>query len=402
MAKRLLVLLLMGLGACDGARATGGRAGPPTTQSSPPYPVWSLDATPVARIGAVDGPPELQFSQVAYAARLSDGRLVVMDGGSDELRWFGPDGHFESRAGGRGQGPGELLWVVGATVTPGDSVVLYDARNQRLAWFGPEGSLSHMLRMSLLGAVTLVPFQGSRLVIAEERPTYNMGSAEYNATRDSVLILVTGSATERIDTIMRLPGRQAATWVGRTNGQPTAHRQMAMPFGHTTLVGAVADRIVTVADSRKDLTFRDEDGEVVRLARRTDVTPPLVSDALRRRYVTYAGQKARTQGRPEGPAEAGAEQRLDLIPEGQRVPPFDRMLTDPLSGRIWVRDYLLPWDADRARSWTVYDSVGRVLARVTTPPGLDVMQVGPRHVVGVERDEMGVEYVVSYVLETRD
>ena len=395
-AKRLLVSVLLGASACGGERATGGMAGPPIAEASPPYTEWTLDSRPGVRIGAVDGPAEYQWSRVAYAARLEDGRFVVVDGGSDELRWFSPDGHFEARAGGRGQGPGELSWVVDATLTPQDTVVLYDGRNQRLTWFGPEGSLSHTIPIGLLGAVTLVPLRDARLVIAEERPTYNFGREEYNSTRDSVLIMVTGGGAGALDTLMRSPGREAATWVGHTDGRVTAHRQMAMPFGETTLVGSVADRIVMVEDGRRDLVFLSREGEVMRLARRTDVNPPLLSAALRREYVTNVGEKAKAEGRPEGPAEASAEHLLELIPEDHRLPAFDRMLTDPVSGRIWVRDYLLPWDAGEAEHWTVYDSTGHVLARVTTPRGLDVMQVGPSHVVGVERDEMGVEYVTAY------
>lgn len=401
--KRLLVLCLIGVWACDrGGTQERGVTGPPTTEDSPPYAEWSLDPTPVARLGAADGPPEVQLSRVAYAARLSDGSLVVVDDGSSELRWFGPDGDFRFRAAGRGEGPGELQWVVGATVTPQDSVVLYDARNRRLNWFGPEGSFSRSVRAELEGTVKLIPFQGTRLLIAEERPTFNFGRDEYNPTRDSLLIMVAGSVAQRMDTLMRRPGREALTWVGLTDGKPTATRQMGQPFGHPTLVGVTSDEIVIVEAGRVELTFFDQSGEAVRLARRTDVNAPVISGALRDKFVTNAVQEARTQGRPEGPAKVWAEGLLEMVSEDQRVSPFDRMLTDPVSSRIWIRDYLFAWDANKAQRWTVYDSIGRVLALVTTPPGLDVMHVSPSHVVGVERDGMGVEYVVAYVIKTQD
>jgi hypothetical protein len=74
------------------------------------------------------------------------------------------------------------------------------------------------------------------------------------------------------------------------------------------------------------------------------------------------------------------------------------MLTDATSGRVWVRDYLFEWNAGGPQYWTVHDSLGQVLGRVTTPPGLEVMQVGPDFVIGVERDPFQVEYVVAYSL----
>jgi hypothetical protein len=156
---------------------------------------------------------------------------------------------------------------------------------------------------------------------------------------------------------------------------------------------------VLLESGRSELAFLNEEGELVRLARRTDVDPPALSAALRQEYVRNAVESARERGTPEQLAQAGAEGLLEVIPEGHRVSPFDRMLTDAVSGRIWVRDYLFEWNAGGTQHWTVHDALGQVLGRVATPPGLEVMQVGSDFVVGVERDQLGVEYVVAYSLE---
>lgn len=401
--KRLAVVLLFGVCACDGADVTaGGGADLPMTASSPPYPEWALDSMAGVRIGA-EGAPEYQFSRIGYAARLSDGRLVVYDGASSELRWFDPEGAFLFRAGGRGEGPGEFLSVVSATVTAHDSVVFYDFRNQRLTWFGPDGSLSRTLRLELHPmAVALVPFGDSRLVISEERPAFNIGGEEYNYARDSVLVVVADGNAEALDTLMHRSGREAATWVEYTDGEPTGTRQFGLPFGHPTLLGATSDEVVVVEDSRPELAFFNEEGELVRLARRTDLDPRPLSTDLRQEYVSHAIQRARDRDFPEQPAAEGAEGLLEVVPEEKRVAPFDRMLTDPVSERLWVRDYVFEWDVGEAQHWTVYDAAGQVLGRVRTPPGLEVMQVAPNHVVGVERDEMGVEYVVAYAFRDSD
>jgi hypothetical protein len=398
--KQLALLLLLGTLACDRVGTPeGGGAGLPTTESSPPFPAWSLDSVPVVRIGAVDGPPEYQLTRVVFAGRLSDGRFVVVDNGSSELRWFGPDGDFQSRAGGRGEGPGEFLSVVSAAVTPQDSVVLYDFRNQRLTLIGPEGVLGRTVRLELHPSMSLVPLGNGRVVIAEEPPTLNLGGAEYNYARDSIRIMVTGGTSQPLDTVMHRAGREAATWVGYTDGRPTGTRQFGLPFSHPTLVGAVSEQVVLVESGRTGLTFFDEDGEAVRGALRTDVDPPPLSADLRQEYVNHAVRSAIDRGVPEQPVRAGAEGLLDVIPDGQRVSPFDRMLTDAVSARIWLRDHVFEWNAGGAQHWTVHDSLGDVLGRVTTPPGLEVMQVGPDLVVGVERDELGVEYVVAYAVE---
>jgi hypothetical protein len=394
---RLLVVLLLGICACGGEGAQArGHAGLPTTESSPPYETWSLESEPVVRIGAVDGPPEYQLSRVAYAARLSDGRIVVVDGGSSELRWFGPDGAFQSRAGGRGEGPGELLRVVAGTATPQDSVVLYDARNQRLSWFGPEGSFSRTLRVELHGTIGLAPLRDARLLIADERPVFRFGGAEYNLSRDSILIMVLGGASAAVDTVVYRAGRAAITWVGYTDGTPTATRQFGLPFGNPTLVGGASGRIVMVEDGGLDLTFLDAQGKVIGRASRMDVNWRPLSASMRREYVRNTVERAVARGSREGLAKAGAEGLLEVMPEGRGLSAFDRMLTDAVAGRIWVRDYVPEWSEGEGQRWTVHDSIGQVLARVTTPAGLTVMQAGPSHVVGVERDEVGVEYVAVY------
>lgn len=400
--RRLPVLLLLGVHACDGAGSPEDRGvgGTPIVESSPPYVEWSLEPAPVTRIGAMDGPPESQFSRVVYAARLSDGRLLVFDGASSELRWFDADGELQLRSGGRGEGPGEFLRVVSAMVTPQDSVVLYDYANQRLTWFGPGGALGRTLRADLHPMVRLVALQDARVVIAEERPALHFGGAEYNLAHDSLLIMMTGSASQPLDTVMHRVGREAATWIQYEDGQPIATRQFGLPFGHPTLVGAASDRIVLIENGRVDLTFFDEGGEAIRSAHRTDVDPPALTAALRREYVSNAAREARERGVPERIAQASAEGLLEVIPEGRRVSPFDRMLTDAVTGRIWVRDYRFAWSADEAQRWTVYDENGRVLARMTTPPGVEIMHAGPDHLVGVERDGMGVEHVVVYSFAT--
>lgn len=399
--RRLAVFLLLGIVACDRTDPPES-SGLPTTTSSPPYPEWSLSPGPDIRIGAVDGPPEYQLTRVVFAGRLSDARIVVFDGGSSELRWFGPDGEFRSRAGGQGEGPGEFLSVVSAAVTPQDSVVLYDFRNQRLTWYGPDGALGRTLRVELHPSMSLVPLRDERVVIAEERPALNLGGAEYNYARDSVRIMVTGSMSRPLDTLMHRAGREAATWVEYTDGRPTGTRQFGLPFGHPTLVGAAAEGIVLLESGRSELAFLNDEGQVVRLAHRTDVDTPTLSAALRQEYVRNAVQSARERGVPEQVAQAGAEGLLDVIPEGHRVSPFDRMVTDAVSGEIWVRDYLFEWNAGGIQHWTVHDSLGQVLGRIAIPPGLDVMQVGSDFVVGVERDQLGVEYVVAYSLEGSD
>ena len=74
---------------------------------------WHLSPEPVVDIGGGDV-EENQLFRVAGALRLSDGRIVVGNGGTHELRFYTGDGAFVRSVGRRSDGPGEfqdLRWV---------------------------------------------------------------------------------------------------------------------------------------------------------------------------------------------------------------------------------------------------------------------------------------------------
>ena len=407
--KRSYLLLGMALCACDGGNESsagdivleGDSAGITMIQSSPPYATWSVDPSPVLKIGVMDGSADYQFSNAAYVARLSDDRIVLFDGGSSEVRWYGSDGRFQARAGRRGRGPGEFQSVTSAVLTARDTLVLYDFRNQRVTWVSPGGLIARTRHIDLESSsrINLASLGGSDLLIAEERATFNFGESEFNYARDSVLVLVPSNSTDAVDTVLRLSGREAVTWVDYVDGRPIATQQMSLPFGERTLIGGIAGRPVVIRNGRDDLAFFDSRGDLTALARRSDVAPPRVSTLLREQFVTHAVERGMTMGMQESAIRSASEDRISLLAADRRVPAFDLVLSNPVEDRVWLRDFLPEWRRDEAREWTVHDATGRVVARVTTLPGLEVMHVASGNVVGVERDALGVEYVVVYALE---
>lgn len=402
---RLLIILFTVFLACDappsgGSEGAGGGAQIESIQNSPPYLTWAVDSTSMLRIGAVMPEDEgREFSDVRYAATLSDGRVVVVDGGSSEIRWFSENGTLSSRAGGRGAGPAELGYVVSGALVAGDTLVLVDWRNQRLTWFDSKGTFAKTRRMVVpsLG-VTLQDVGNGRLLLAVETSVFNFGGAEYNYAQDSVFAVLYSDTTAP-DTILRFPGREAVTWVDYdANGQPRGTRQMELPFGQSTLVGGLDNSVAVVRSGEGELLFFGLDGRVLQSAHRSDIDPPAVSSGFRQRYVENAEDLAIANGARAAPAREDAEGRLKLLPDGRRVPVYDRMLIDELGGRIWLRDFLPPWSEEDPQGWTVYDKGGRVLARLTTPARFDLMHVAQGRIVGVSRDDMGVEYVTIYGL----
>ena len=65
-------------------------------------------------------------------------------------------------------------------------------------------------------------------------------------------------------------------------------------------------------------------------------------------------------------------------------------------GNLWVREY--DPDAERGRSWSVFDSESQMLGPVQLPADLRVTHIGADFVLGVWQDELDVEYVRLYQL----
>jgi hypothetical protein len=108
-------------------------------QSSSGIAHWRVSDEPVLKIGVVDGSPQYQLHQVQDVRRLEDGRIVVANGGTQEIRFFDSEGRYLSTSGSAGDGPGEFRSLASVDVLPGDSLLAFDAGNGRATVLGPAG-----------------------------------------------------------------------------------------------------------------------------------------------------------------------------------------------------------------------------------------------------------------------
>ena len=85
---------------------------------------WEIAAQPSLSIGSIDSGGADQLFQVTDAMRFADGRIVIANSGSNELRVFNPDGSHAATFGRQGEGPGEFTSYSPTAVArwPGDSI----------------------------------------------------------------------------------------------------------------------------------------------------------------------------------------------------------------------------------------------------------------------------------------
>ena len=75
------------------------------------------------------------------AATLPDGRIVVANTGTNELRVFDAAGVHLATWGRAGEGPGEFTALAGVAAWPGDSIAAWDARSRAISLFDSDGTL---------------------------------------------------------------------------------------------------------------------------------------------------------------------------------------------------------------------------------------------------------------------
>ena len=138
----------------DTAEARSARTRPPVDTE---VAVWSLSLDPTLEIGVVHGDPDYELDRAISSVQLADGRIVVSNGGSNELRFYDAAGRFLNKAGGRGGGPGEFQWLSRIYRYGPDSILVLDFGPNRLSVFDTDGKYARQAAASLVSGDTVFP-----------------------------------------------------------------------------------------------------------------------------------------------------------------------------------------------------------------------------------------------------
>lgn len=135
----LLLALLVG---CDPSGQRDGEAGRPDEAA---VAAMVLSATQPISIGGQDEREDYYIGHAVGALRLSDGRIVVGDGMTRQLRLYDRSGRHTRTFGGTGGGPGEFEMLHSVTRMAGDSIVGWDAAQRRAPVFTPDGEPAYTI-----------------------------------------------------------------------------------------------------------------------------------------------------------------------------------------------------------------------------------------------------------------
>ena len=416
-----LMTVAIGLGAACGDTAPTGDPGNPVDWDRQEYPLvtgmrdsagiriienarpadgsrlpWRIGTEPSVSIGVLDGDEPYVMHQANDAVMLPDGRVVVANTGTNEIRLYDAEGVHQTTWGGTGGGPGEFQALAGIARWPGDSILAWQAMQSPSGaanlWggsvFDATGELGRSFRIESDDGSGLQP----RVVLAggEILGRMTTGGADDGYWRyEAAYSLVAGEGATQVS-FGTHPAQEG--FRGVYNG--VMLHVLRMAFSRGLHEAAWEGTLVIATNDRYELrAYSMSDGALAKIVRREHSnrapTRDEVVEAMLRTFVE--GEQ------PEEVIEM-FRPAYDEAPIVEGFPAFSAVLADPL-GHLWVQEYTPP-DADRpAPLWTVFDPDGHALGFVETPAGLSVLEIGADYILGLATDEIGIERIQVCALE---
>lgn len=344
---------------------------------------WVMSERPLLDIGTLEGDEAYQLFQVSDAVRLPDGRVVVANNGSSELRFFDANGRHLLSTGRKGEGPGEFQGL-GAVVLVRDSIAAYDWNLRRVSIFGLDGTFARSFGLQFpSGSPQPVGTFADGRWLCSTNMVFGPGEVS-EVRRDTAAYYVFGNDGTLEDSLFATP-----SWEYYVKGTDRMVMARSLPFGRGLAAATFADGFWAGVTDRYELRRYAPDGTLELVMRKAHTDQP-VTDSDIEAYKADA-----LEGIDNDNFRRQTEQMFQEMPIAGTMPAFSSITVDE-QGDLWVSEYTAP--RTPMRSWTVFDPDGRMLGALDLPADLRVFQIGRDFVLGVWRDDMDVEHVRVYRL----
>lgn len=341
-------------------------------------------ANSLLSIGEAGG-PEYEFFRVSDAFALRDGRVVVLNSGTEEVRVFSSDGTFIESFGGAGQGPGEFSNATRMFLSIGDSIIVWDDGNVRASVLtADDGFIRTIPLQPMPQAPRLVGVtEAGGLLIAAMHFDQIGGGGEISRIPESLFSY--SSLGSRVGSLGRSPGMAGV--IRGADDRVEILRPLVAP---TTTYGVGGGTLWVETGDFHGVEAVDLDSGVRRAI--TWDGPEL---AMTDDYVdAIINERVRAIADPEARRRMRASYEARPVPE--TIPATVRVVADG-TGRGWVELAPVP-DRPGDAQWLVLSPEGELLLRVAIPRRMTLLSVMGEEIIVVERDEFDIEYVRLYRL----
>jgi hypothetical protein len=357
------------------------------------------------RLGTVDGPHDT-FTAIEDLEVSGNGDILVVDPRGDGVRVFSARGEYLRTVGGAGAGPGEfrLPFRIGMRT---DTIWVHDLALRRLNLFKwPHQFLGTVPAIQAAGADNYPP-QAPLAILADGSCLvhYTLSDRALAGDDNPTSILVRTDCGERtlgtVATLSRTNEILAIRQPDRPGGgifsrQPLADQPLWAIEPGGTGIWIVNRR---AADRAGRGTFQairlSATGDTL-VSWTIDYLPLAVTAADRQRLMTeWVDRASEVPGLFENRREAAraVEQAL-YLPSFH--PPVSALAVNR-NGELWLRREAS--DPAGAVGWEIYSPRGELRARVSTPPGLNILRISGTRLWGAQKGDFDVPVVVRYRVE---
>ena len=352
---------------------------------SAPRLLWRVGERPLLTIGESEGETAHELFGVEDALRLDDGRILVANGGTSEVRVFDRTARYVGSWGREGEGPGEFTGLTDLWPWPGDSVMAWDFLQNRLTIFDLDGGFVRTQRLAQgegLGVGRIEGVLPDRSLITASLVSFDPGDRTSGLVRRSREFVRVASDGVRMSSLGEHQDEEY--YVRAEVGAILRH-----PFRRSVHSVVWNGRIVISASDHYEIRAYGPGGDLQLIVRR-DHARRAVTQSDVDTYVAERLYGSDPQARPT------LERVLRGLPPVESFPAFSQLVVDD-TGDLWVREYRHP---DDARSiWTVFSSDGRLRGLVETPAQFAIYRIGGDFLLGKSADELDVERVQLWALD---
>jgi hypothetical protein len=341
----------------------------------------SIDPKPRVSIGVVEGDTTFELHKVVTPFLLPNGTIVIPLNGSKTIRLFSPAGTFIRSYGRAGSGPGEFRDLTAAWAR-GDTIEAMDFRLRRITRFLPNGKVDDVTITTEQQDLSssFGPF-GDGWVAA------GVAKGDFGR-RDSVVLRRFDRAGTDLGDLGFVLGMARYRTPVMTGPGPLSPRSVHAVRNDRVYIGeTLTPRLQVISPSAaqsKGIAWQPASSPSVRTAWNS-----VVDAAVRRAEPSKA---------------VTARQVVEAYPMPDKVPVFSQILVDA-QNYVWVKPYeprvnsfALGGAVGPGGRWSVISPDGRVVGTIDVPAQLEPTYITRDAVVGIVRDEFGVESVRVHAL----
>ena len=358
---------------------------------------WRLSEKPILAIGGGTG-ADYQLGRIAGVTRLSDGRVVVADQSTLQLKLYDASGRHLKSVDGKGQGPGAFGDFHTIARLAGDSIAV-ETRDMA-SIFAPSGTFVRSVRFGPFAAGALqTPFVSALgrfdngTTVVADFPQGERGPVGAQQWVDSASLFL----VDRSGAVVRPLGKAPVVVFVAGANHPSP-----MDFGPQAAYASSGRAFYWGFSDEYAIRVYDAEWKLKRIIRRAWTPRPLTGPDLDAYVDGWMQMWSKKRG-----AEREAERkamREEAYPEF--LPAYSAILATP-TGEIWVREpdltgapgcWCLAGLSTVPSKWSVFDAGGRWLGDVVMPPRFIPLEIGADYVLGRSRDVDNAPRAVMYRL----